>query len=223
MQPDNRAPDCALGDGGSTTDWGCWSVWQRSMLIAVASLCQSASMLSVLVLHSITHSLIHSLIQLLTASRTAERRYIRPVYLCKTPTLPPFGETYLSAGQTDVPLEKRLLWTISDIHSVPLIYKSSVGEEKEFFIEKRRISVEGWYTFTWPDLALSLTESLPPRACYRDTAISQVPWTRSETVLAGETRLDWSPGGEGNYPLWSLRDDMTLCDSFCYSDRREEV
>lgn len=28
--------------------------------------------------------------------------------------------------------------------------------------------------------------------------------------------------GEGNYPLWSLGDDMSLCDSFCYFDRREE-
>lgn len=64
-----------------------------------------------------------------------------------------------------------------------------------FFIEKLWIRVEGWYTFTWPDLALSLTESLPPRACYWDTAISQVLWTHSETVLAGETGLDWSPGG----------------------------
>jgi len=134
MQTDNPAPDCALGAGAAATSRSCWSVWQRSMLIAEASLCQSVSMLSALALHSITHSLIHSLIQLLTPSRTAAvRQFFSPTFLFfKIPTLPPFGQTSLSPGQTDVPLEKRPRWTISDTHPVSLIYKSSL-EEKEFF------------------------------------------------------------------------------------------
>lgn len=41
---------------------------------------------------------------------------------------------------------------------------------------------------------MSLTESLPLRACYSDTAISQVLWIHSEIVLLGEIKLDWSPG-----------------------------
>lgn len=56
----------------------------RSMLIAVASLCQSVSMLSALALHLITHSLIHSLIQLLTPSRTAAAgQAVSPTFLSK--------------------------------------------------------------------------------------------------------------------------------------------
>lgn len=47
----------------------------------------------------------------------------------------------------------------------------------------------------WPDLAVSLTESLPLSACYGDTAISQVQRIHSEIALVGETGLCWSPGG----------------------------
>lgn len=71
-------------------------------------------------------------------------------------------------------------------------------------------------------LAVSQAESLPLTACYWDTAIAQVLRIHSEIALVGEIELDVQSRGEGNYPLWSLGDDMSLCDSFCYFDRQEE-
>lgn len=84
MQADNPAPGCAPEASGATNDRDLGFARRRSMPIAVASLCQSVSMLSALTLHSITDSLIHSLIHLLTPSCTAAaRQAISPIFLLK--------------------------------------------------------------------------------------------------------------------------------------------
>lgn len=205
-------------------------LWWRSMLIAVASLCQSVSMLSAFALHSITHSLIHS-IQLLTPSCTAAtRQSISPAFLLKTPTLPPFGRSSLSPGETDVPSEKRPLWTISDTVPVSLIYTSSLEEKRGFsfflflfFFENRRD--KGWrLTYLWSAWLgsvsdwITATRSLLLRHSYF-TSAADSQWNSA----CGRDEAGLESPGEGNYPLWSLGNDMSLCDSFCYSDRREEV
>lgn len=60
-----------------------------------------------------------------------------------------------------------------------------------FCIEKLWTRVEGWCTFGWPDLVLSLTEWLPLWACYSDTSAGD----SHEIGVAGEMWLDWSPWG----------------------------
>lgn len=203
MQGDKPASDCALEADGATASRGCWPVWQWSMLIAVASLCQSVSMLSALVLHSITHSLIHPLIQLLTPSHKLQHpgQSISPISLRKYQHCPLLAglichlSRLMSHLKNDC-AEQFLTFTLSRWF-INLLWerRSTSFISFFFFIEEWWIKVEGWCTFGWPDLALSLTESLPPGACYWDTAISQVLWIRSETALVGEMRLDRSPGG----------------------------
>ena len=84
--------------------------------------------------HPFTHSPTHSFSGSHPHSRTAAaRQAVSPTSPSKTATLPPFGQTNLSPGQDDVPLEKRPHRTISDTHPVSLIHKSSLGEKKEFF------------------------------------------------------------------------------------------
>lgn len=78
--------------------------------------------------HSLTHSIAHSLTH--CSSRTG-RQSLLP-FSFKITTLPPYGQTNLSPGQDDVPLEKRVHRTISDTRPVSLIYKS-LREKKEFF------------------------------------------------------------------------------------------
>lgn len=197
-----------------------------SMLIAVASLCQSVSVLSALVLHSITHSLVHwlthSIAHSLThcSSQTGRQSHLS----CKTTTLPPFGRTNPSPGQDDVPLEKRLHRTISDTHPVSLIYKSSLGEKKEGFLVflSQETVDKGWrlmyfcsawlgYISDW----ITATQSLLPRHSHF-TSAGDSQWNSA----CGRDGAGPESRGEGNYPLWSLGDDMSLCDSFCYFDRR---
>lgn len=168
-----------------------------SMLITVASPCQSLSMLSALAFHPLTHSLIHSLTHLIDHSLTHCSNLTGTV-----------GSTFLSKQQ-HCPLLVRVI-----CHLVGMMFHlkndcteqfltltlshwfiNVLWEKRVFFIEKWWIRVEGWCTFGRPDLAISLTESLPLRACYRETAISQVLKIHSEIVLVGEMGLDWSPGG----------------------------
>lgn len=201
MQADNPADGSALEAGGATSGRGLGVCVEGidadccSFPLSVSEhvICSRPS-LNHAFTRSLTHSLIHSVAHSLTHCSTQTGRHFH--ISCKITTLPPFGRTHPSPGQDDVPLEKWLHRTISDTHPVSLIYKSSLGEKKDFFlIEKRWIRVEGWCTFAWPDLAISLSESLPLRACYWDTAISQVLGTHSEIVLLGEIELDWSPKG----------------------------
>lgn len=70
IQADNPASGYAPEVGGATAGRGWGSCEAGSMLIAVASLCQSVSMLSALALHSITHSLIHLLTHSIAHSLT---------------------------------------------------------------------------------------------------------------------------------------------------------
>lgn len=106
----NPAPDCALEVDWSSRWWSLRVSVAESMLITVASPCQSVSMLSALVPkpnHPFTHSLTHTFN--CSLSHTAAIRPTRRSDLYfKTATLPPFGQTNLSPGQDDVPLEKRV-------------------------------------------------------------------------------------------------------------------
>lgn len=84
--------------------------------------------------HPFTHSLTHSLIQFAhSLMHCSSQTGCQSPLSCKITTLPPFGQTNLSPGEDDVPLEKRLHRTISDTHPVSLIYKSSLGEKRVFW------------------------------------------------------------------------------------------
>lgn len=192
--------------------------------MVVASLCQWASNLSALVLHSITHSLSHSLNSSLPhtnahcSSQTGcqshllwEKQQHCPL-LARLTCHPDRMMSHLKNDHTEQLLTLALShWFIN------LLWE----KREDFFIVEWWIRVEGWCTFACPDSAISLTESLPLRACYWDIHFTSTgdSWWNSACVRDG-------PGpeslGEGNYLLWSLWNDMSLRDSFCYFDRREE-
>lgn len=170
--------------GGATTGGLCGGIdvdrW--------ASLCQSVSILSALALHLITHSLIHSLIQLLKYCSSTGRQSHLPF---KITTLPPFGQLNPSPGQDDVLLEKWLHRTISDIHAVSLIYKSSLGEKKECFLPGNSVKglEVGVLLVALPWLYLWLNH------CHSQLVTERELGIHSEIVLVGKMGLDWSPGG----------------------------
>lgn len=221
MQVNNPRPGCAPRAGGGTTGRGCWSVWRRSMLIAVASLCQAVSMLSAL--HSITHSLIHSLMQLPTPSPYAAACLaVPPFFFVKNTNTAPFWRLFSVTCKDGSPSWK--MTTLNNFQSQHRLI------DLYFFFERRK-SVFGFFIdmgwmvmYFWLVWIGSVSDRI---TAARSLLQKHSNFTRAADSLwnrvCGRDEPRPESRGESNYPLWSLGDDMSPCDSFCYSDRRDEV
>lgn len=132
-------------------------------------------------------------------------------------TAPFWSHIHLTLGQDGVKYEKWLLTTISVspcLSDLQLHFGRRKKKQKQMAED-----AESWHTFesVWRG---SISGWITVALC---SLLRQGHFTSAENCACGRSRAGLChPGGPCNYPLWSLKDDMSLCDSFLlfWSPRR---